>query len=218
MLPNIHILGIQGSGKGTQSALLVDKYGFGYISSGDLFRQRAEKGDTFGQELKAQLHSGHLLPDSYLFQTVNDYLADADISSGLLGDGVIRTVDQYQGLEPIWDMYRLGEPLLIHLVLSEDVALQRIAHRQTEQQDPSKQQYHIKYSGKLLKRTDDNPAAIQERFKIFHQMTEPVIWVFDHEHRCVHIPADRSVEEINKDICLALEHYYPQLSHVTDQE
>ena len=216
LLPNIHILGIQGSGKGTQSELLVERYDLSYISSGDLFRQRSASDDEFGLTIRHELTTGRLLKDEFLFHTVEEYLENQPTQIGLLGDGVIRTVNQFEGLEEIWNSHGLDEPMLIHLMLSEEVALQRIAHRQQEQADPNRQQHYFQYGGKLLKRTDDNPAAISERFRLFHEMTEPVIWAFEHNGRCANISAERSVDEIQTDIRNAIEQYYPQLSHVTD--
>jgi adenylate kinase len=215
LLPNIHILGIQGSGKGTQSALLVEKFKVSYISSGDLFRKRAEKEDDFGKTLKEELKTGHLLSNQFLFQTVEEYLDSTTITTALLGDGVIRTIDQYRGLNSAWYQHNLDDPLLIHLILSEEEAMQRIEQRKLEQNDPSRQEHHLKYSGKLLKRNDDNPTAIRERFAMFHKMTEPVIQMFEQQHRCIHIRANQPVEKVSHQISTALLRTYPSFgTHV----
>lgn len=215
MLPNIHILGIQGSGKGTQSALLVKEYGLTYLASGNLFRERAEKKDAFAQEISHELGAGHLLPNPYLYRTVREYLADHRVKVGLLGDGVIRTVEQYHSLEPVWKQHRIGEPLLVHLLLSEQEAFERIEHRKREQAAEAEQRaYHLTYSGKLLHRTDDNPLAIKERFALFHKMTEPVIKIFEAEDRCVHISAKGTVEEIHQEISTVLAARYPKLKRI----
>lgn len=211
MLPNIHILGIQGSGKGTQSALLVNRYGFSYVSSGDLFRERATWSDDFARQLSQELSRGRLLADKLLFQTVKDYLCKTEITTGFLGDGVIRSIHQYQGLMDIWELFSLDQPLLIHLTLSEDIALQRIKHRQEELSNPDKYEHHLKYSGKLLKRNDDNPLAIQERFSQFHRMTEPVIKIFEEQGRCIRVDANQEIEAIHADITQKLEAFLPDL-------
>jgi adenylate kinase len=215
MLPNVHILGIQGSGKGTQSSLLVERYGFTYASSGNLFRERAELTDPFGRQLAAQLSTGKLLPNSLLIDTIAEYLEFHKVTTGFLGDGVIRTLEQYEKLKPVWTDHDLGKPILIHLVLTEEVALRRIDQRKKEQADPTRQEYHLKYSGKLLHRTDDNPLAIQERFQLFHTMTAPVISLFTTLDRCIDINADQTVEAIQAEIRQHLERLYPQLHHVT---
>jgi len=201
MLPNVHILGIQGSGKGTQSALLVEKFQFSYISSGELFRKRAAEGDAFAEEIKAELASGRLLEDRHLFQTVEDYLAHTSIKVGFLGDGVIRTINQYHGLQGTWGKYNLEQPLLIYLVLSEEIAMERIAHRQAE----------LAAGGTT--RADDTPEGIRQRFTHFHTLTEPVIDLFMQENRCISVKADRSVEAIHQEIVKALLDRYPTLSH-----
>jgi len=201
MLPNIHILGIQGSGKGTQSALLVEKFSFSYISSGELFRKRAAQGDAFGEELKAELTAGRLLEDRHLFQAIEDYLATTTITKGFLGDGVIRTTNQYHGLQKMWELHDLEQPLLIHLILSEEKAMQRIAHRQAE----------LAKIG-TAKREDDTPEGIRQRFVHFHTLTEPVIQLFEEAGRCIHIDADQSVEEIHVQISTALRSLYPGLT------
>ena len=200
MLPNIHILGIQGSGKGTQSALLTQKYGLSYVSSGELFRSRAAIDDELGRYLNEELSAGRYLADSYLFQVTGDYLQSASIRRGLLADGVIRTLGQEEGLRPVWERHSLEQPLLINLVLSEEVALERLIKR-----------------GETEGRSDDHPEAIKRRFEQFHAMTEPVISIFQAQDRCITLDANQSVEALSSAIGAALEERYPSLaSHVTD--
>lgn len=217
MRPNIHILGIQGSGKGTQSALLVEKYRLNYLPSGNLFRERAEVNDQLGQEIKQALGRGHLLPDNYLIQTVIGYLESHQVQHGLLGDGVIRTVSQYDQLLTTWEHYQLESPFLVHLILDEATARERIAHREQEQIDQAKREYHLTYSGKLLRRNDSNHLAIEERFVLFHQLTTPVVQRFTEAGRCLDVSANQSVAAIQAEICQGLEQRYPTLQHGTDQ-
>jgi adenylate kinase len=216
MTPNIHILGIQGSGKGTQSALLVAQFHFLYLSSGNLFRERAAQGDAFGKQIAHQLQVGRLLPDGFLIDTVQEHLSQHPTTNGLLGDGVIRTIDQYHKLEPVWKEHGYDEPLLIHLLLDEETALKRIEGRKAEEDNEAKKEHHRIYSGKLLHRTDENPLAIQKRFALFHSMTEPVIAAFESLNRSINVDASRTVEEIHRDIASALIIHYPQLGHGAD--
>lgn len=213
MLPNLHILGIQGSGKGTQSALLVKKYQLTYISSGNLFRERAQQTDELGQIVAEELQKGRLLPDLLLFRVLEHYLASHTIQQGLLGDGVIRTMDQYNGLVDVWSKYGLEEPFLIHLELSDELAMERIKHREEEARDVAKTDFHHVYSGKLLKRSDANPKAIHERLALYHEMTQPVIAEFEKNNRCLHINGDQAIEAIHQQICEGLEARYPHFSN-----
>ena len=125
MFANIHILGIQGSGKGTQSSLLIEKYNLTYISSGQAFRERATQADTFGENLAKEMAAGHLIADPILFQVVKDFLSSHSISTGLLGDGLIRNNVQKDLFSSIWQEYNLAEPFLIYLDLSEELAFER---------------------------------------------------------------------------------------------
>lgn len=203
--PNVHIIGIQGSGKGTQSAGLVDRYGFAYLPSGNLFRERAKQDDFLGRQIAGELNKGRLLPDPFLYHTVIDYLGSHPFPNGILGDGVIRTLEQYRQLEPIWEMMDLDEPTMLHLLLDEDVAYERLVHRVVPVSDPGAKVY----AGKLAHREDDNPAAIEERFALFRSMTEPLIETFAKGNRYVAIDANRSVEAVQSDLREALERLYP---------
>lgn len=212
MLPNIHILGIQGSGKGTQSALLVKTYNLDYLGSGNLFRERSQANDGFGRILQRELQTGRLLPDAFLYHTVVDFLANHAIRTGLLGDGVIRTIKQLEGLAEVWDRFGIGEPVLINLQLDEETAQARIEQRRREVEAAERLEHHRVFSGKLLHRTDDNPKAIQERFSIFRQMTTPIIDYFDNKGTCLHLDAQADIETVHQQICLYLEERYPSLT------
>jgi adenylate kinase len=208
--PNVHIIGIQGSGKGTQSAGLVKRYGFLYLASGNLFRERTKQDDFLGRQIAGEINKGRLLPDPFLYHTVIDYLGSHPFPNGILGDGVIRTQEQYRQLEPIWEMMGLGEPTMLDLLLDEKVAYERVIHRVVAAEDPGAKIY----AGKLAHRADDNPAAIEERFALFHRMTEPLVQTFAKGNRYVAVDANRPVEAIHTDLCEALERLYPGLSPV----
>ncbi len=211
MLPNIHIIGIQGSGKGTQSALLVEKFNLTYLAAGNMFRERAAVGDEIGLSIAAAMQAGKLLPIEFLVLTIDGYLHTHGTGPGILGDGIMRTVDQYNELSRIWDEHSIDKPYLINLVLDEETALQRIESRRLEQEDPGKRSHHEIYGGKLLKRNDDNPLAIHERFKIFHELTEPVVSIFKGQGRCVDINAADTIESIAAQVETTVTTWYPEL-------
>lgn len=205
MLPNIHILGIQGSGKGTQSDLLVKKYGLSYVASGELFRTMSSRNDELGHTLKSELSAGHLISDELVLKIVDQYLQEASISIGFLGDGVIRTLPQVEGFAPMWERHNLDQPLLVVLNLAEDIARKRIENRIREHEEQGKEV-----------RGDDHPEAITKRFALYHELTEPVITAFKESGRCIEISADASVEAIHTEICTQLESIYPDILHGTD--
>ena len=179
MLPNIHILGIQGSGKGTQASLLVQDFHFTHLSSGAHFRERAEVRDAFGDMLRSFLEKGELIPTPTLVKAIDQYLASTTIPVGLLADGVIRTVEQYSLLEPIWKKYGYAEPILIYLELSDEQARERMLKRSKE-----------------IGRADDLPELIDRRIALFHEKTEPVVEIFKDAGRYLAVDASKSIEEV----------------------
>lgn len=211
MRPNVHLLGIQGSGKGTQSALLLERFTATYLASGNLFRERAAIDDAFGRHLNTLMSDGHLLPDSLLIATVDHFLRSLPSHDLLIGDGIIRTLSQEQHLEPIWTCYGIEQPYLIYLELDEETALQRIKQRVEEATDPSKRSYHERFSGKLVKRADDNAQALEERFRLFYKNTEPIVEYFTHSKRCFKVDAHLSAADVSTKIIDHLTSLYPDL-------
>ena len=194
MRPNVHLLGIQGSGKGTQSALLLKHFDATYLASGNLFRERAAIQDPFGKHLYALMGAGQLLPDSLLIATVDHFLRSLPLHGMLIGDGIIRTLSQERHLEPIWTCYDIEQPYLVYLELDEQTAVERIAERVQKATDPNLHEYHQQFSGKLVKRADDNVQALEERFRLFYKNTQPIVQYFEEQGRCskvdAHLPID----------------------------
>ena len=211
MRPNVHLLGIQGSGKGTQSALLAKHFDVTYLASGNLFRERAAVGDAFGNHLNTLMSKGHLLSDSLLIATVDHFLRSLPLQSLLIGDGIIRTLSQAQHLVPIWTCYGIDQPYLIYLELDEATALQRIKQRVEEASDPSKRSYHERFSGKLVNRADDNARALEERFRLFYKNTEPIVEYFTDSKRCFKVDAHLPVDVVNSKIVEQIVLLYPDL-------
>ena len=213
MLPNIHLLGIQGSGKGTQAARLVEAFGLTYVGSGNLLRERASRSDDFAKELARLLKAGTLVPDEYLAKTVRTVLSEPEGLVGIVADGVIRTVEQYRLLKPVWEEFGLDAPHVVYLQLSEKVAIERIKTRRQEAERGERLEHHQKYSGKLLQRTDDNPASLEHRFELFHALTKPLVAVFDQAGNCAHVDASLSVDEVFDGVQAAVTTWYPRLGH-----
>jgi adenylate kinase len=197
MLPNIHILGIQGSGKGTQTHLLVERYNLDLLASGNLFRKRAEIDDAFGRDISARMKTGNLLPDSFVKKIVLDYFAHNTVSKGLIVDGAIRTLSQYSLFDSIWKEQGFSEPFLIHLELSDAEALKRIEKRIRENKE---------------QRSDDgSPEAINRRIKQYHTRTEPLVKRFKESGRIVTIDASESIEDVFNHIVEVLKVTFPHL-------
>ncbi|HSI20632.1 MAG TPA: nucleoside monophosphate kinase [Verrucomicrobiae bacterium] len=190
MLPNIHIFGIQGSGKDTQASRIAATYGLVHISSGALFRSRMEIQDTVGIFLAKEIHAGRLLPDEFLYQVVEVALQRLPEGTGIVGAGIIRTLTQLEGLAPHWEKAGVAQPLGILLEVSPEVAMQRALDR---------------------RRSDDTAAALEERFSAFNTQTKPVLDRLAEQQSLIKVNGERSMDEVFADIQAALATHLPTL-------
>lgn len=145
------ILGRQGSGKGTQSLKLTQKFGFVHVSTGDMLREAAEAGTAMGLRAKELMEAGELVPDDIMCELLAERVAQPDVQkNGLLLDGFPRTVPQAEALEKI-----TGQVLgVINLELSIAEATQRMLNRN---------------------RPDDTAESIARRLELYEKQTEPLL-------------------------------------------
>ncbi len=195
--PNIHLIGIQGSGKGTHAALLVESLGYTYLGSGNLLRERSHADDHLGHYLARNLEAGRLVADVVLYQVLAEFLEKNPVTTGLIADGAIRTLEQYQALLPLWEIYHLEPPRFVQLVIDDETAIERIEQRSQEAQDTA---YHRTFSGKLVNRTDNNPLAIEERIALFHARTEPLLAYLQEQGRLISVDAYGEKAEVHQAI------------------
>ena len=146
------LLGPPGSGKGTQAALLSQKYRIPAISTGDLLRAQVEAG--LGQRVKAYLDRGELVPDSLVVDLIQHRLLDPDTQAGFILDGFPRTVPQAQALDSM--LAALDRPLdaVLYLQVDPQAVRERLGQRH---------------------RVDDQQGVIDHRLDVFLQQTAPLI-------------------------------------------
>src|SRR5271165_4742742 len=127
----IVLLGAPGSGKGTQSQLLVKAYGVPQISTGDLLRDAVAKGTPLGLRAKAALDAGTLVDDATVLGMLRERLAQPDAAKGFILDGYPRNLAQAAALESL--LAELGQPLEAVILLNHDlgVLFKRLTGRRT---------------------------------------------------------------------------------------
>jgi adenylate kinase len=183
-MKNIVIFGAPGSGKGTQSDKIVEKYGFAHISTGDVLRSEIKNGTQLGKTAESYIKDGKLLPDSLMtdiLASVFDSLLPCD---GVIFDGFPRTVAQAEALDQMLAKRGAEVKAMIELSVPGDELLKRLVLR-----------------GKISGRSDDNEATIKKRLEVYHTQTSPLIdWYEACGKRC-HVEGVGSVDDIFASIC-----------------
>jgi adenylate kinase len=149
------IVGRQGSGKGTQSALLVERFGLAHVSTGDMLRAAVSEGTEFGRLAKSVMDAGQLVSDDIMNGIVAERLAEDDIrAQGVLLDGFPRTLAQATALDDI--LGNLGEG--VSAVINLDVAIAEVTKRMLDRG-----------------REDDSREAIGQRLSLYESETQPLL-------------------------------------------
>ena len=176
---HIIIFGPQGSGKGTQAELIARRYGYAYISTGDIFRHHIKNNTPLGNQVVAYTNAGHLVPDELTNQIVQDRLQQPDCAKGFVLDGYPRNQVQLDFIKTITSIN-----YAIQIDLSYDEAIKRLSGRWAckcglsyhDVHNPPKQPGRCNVcGGELFKRDDDQPEAIKQRLEIYHRQTEPLV-------------------------------------------
>jgi adenylate kinase family enzyme len=162
----ILLIGIAGSGKGTQGKLLADKYKYRLITMGDIIRLH------LSGEQRDKLMSGFLLDDQAIIKLLDDVLKTINDDNKVVLDGFPRSVAQAQWLLEQAKTGRFSIDHAIHLVASQEVVKQRLLARS---------------------RPDDHEQAIELRFKEYEKATKPVIdWLIDNGVQVLDVDGEKN--------------------------
>lgn len=204
-LPNLIILGPQGSGKGTQAERLAKHFGYTIIGMGQLFRDRIARGDAFGRKLAAIIHPGNLVGDADLEVVLDGRLAQLTPADQVIFEGVPRTHEQVAMFEHLLAQYRLSAPLVIVLKIPRSVSLERIANRMRCQNCGAPvglisrliQRVVCSKCGRPFNlRADDRAEAIEVRLNLYHTQTIPVIDHYRQLGRVIEIDGSGTIEDV----------------------
>lgn len=181
----IIMLGAPGAGKGTQAKMIAEKYQVPHISTGDIFRANIKNGTELGMEAKKYMDQGLLVPDELTVKILLDRVAKEDCKDGYVLDGFPRTIPQAKVLEEA--LAKLGER--IDYAIDVDVPDENIVRRMSGRRACLKcgATYHIEHvppkaegvcdtcGSELVLRDDDKPETVQNRLKVYHDQTQPLI-------------------------------------------
>ncbi len=188
-MKNIVIFGAPGSGKGTQSDLIIEKYGLGHISTGDVLRNEIKNGTELGKTAKAYIDKGQLIPDDLMVNILASvYDSFGKEHKGVIFDGFPRTIPQAEALKKMLNERSHKIAAMIELDVPEDELMTRLIKR-----------------GKESGRSDDNAETIKKRLDVYHNQTSPLIEWYKKEGIHNHIDGLGELDRIFKDICGVIE-------------
>ncbi len=178
------IFGPQGAGKGTQGALIAEKYGIPSISTGEIFRWAIKGKTALGLKVLEYVDAGRLVPDELTVEVVTNRLTADDCIDGFLLDGFPRNVGQARSLDALLADQNAALDAALVVEVPEDVSLRRILGRRAC--SDCGRNYHLDAppqndwtcdacGGDVVERTDDHEEeTVRNRLKLYHEQTEPL--------------------------------------------
>ena len=163
-MKNIIIFGAPGSGKGTYSDMIVEKYGMGHISTGDVLRAQIKAETELGKMAQGYINNGQLIPDALMIDILAKTYDEMPAGKGVIFDGFPRTIAQAEALKQMLAERGHEMGVMIELIVSEDILMARLLNRAKEQG-----------------RADDNEETIRKRFEVYHNQTAPLAEWFEKE-------------------------------------
>jgi adenylate kinase len=185
---NILLLGPQGAGKGTQGRLIASEYAIPHVATGDMLRAAMADGSELGQQVRPIYDSGRLVPDDLMIALIRERLSAEDARDGFVLDGFPRTMAQADALEEM--LREIGRDLdvVLEFQVPDEVGRERMLKRAAEEG-----------------RTDDTPEAIDERLRLYHEETKPLIEYYRTRGNLVGVHGDRPVNQVFSEIQQTLE-------------
>jgi len=211
---NLILFGPPGAGKGTQSALLIERLGMRQISTGDLFRAAIKNQTKLGQEAKGYLDAGKLVPDSITIGLVEEVLLDLNGKSFIL-DGFPRNVTQAEALEQLLKALKLKVDKSVFLEVPMSMLLGRLTGRRVCKNCGTT--YHIESKpthkegvcdvcgGPVIQRPDDKEDVIRTRLETYENSTRPLKDYYKAKGPYVEIDGTGTSEQVFERITRAIQ-------------
>jgi len=211
--PRIVLLGKPGSGKGTQAALLSQRYTVEHLSTGDVFRAAIKHGTPIGEEVKIYMDTGELVPDEIVIRVVEQYFVEGGpMEAGFILDGFPRTLVQAEALERVLVSHPLD--IVLDIEVPTEVILDRIAGRRVCINCGAT--YHVNMrpavdwtcdvcGGDVVQRDDDTEAAVETRLEVYARQTVPIIDFYTKLGRLVIVDGNGKGDEVHERLAAAVD-------------
>ncbi|WP_026508422.1 adenylate kinase [Butyrivibrio sp. MC2013] len=211
----IIMLGAPGAGKGTQAQMICDKFNIPHISTGDLFRANIKNGTELGKRAKEYMDKGQLVPDELTVELLLDRVANEDCKNGYVLDGFPRTIPQADVLDA--KLTELGDKVdfAINVEVPDENIIRRMSGRRAclkcgatyhiEHIPPKTEGICDKCGSELVQRDDDKPETVQNRLKVYHDQTQPLIDYYGKKNILKSVDGTKDMNDVFADIVKILE-------------
>jgi len=186
---NILLFGPPGSGKGTQSKLLIQHYGLKHLSTGDILRKEIAEQTPLGRIAQHYIDKGELVPDEVVISIIEEMFAEKNLK-GFVFDGFPRTVAQAKALDSMLIGIKKTICIMIVLQVSEDELIKRLLNR-----------------AKIEGRKDDELSIIENRIKVYQNQTAPVLDYYKAQGKVFIVNGMQPEEAVFKEICYNIDNF-----------
>lgn len=185
---NIIIFGPPGSGKGTQSIKLAEKYNLTHISTGDIFRSEIKAKSELGLKVQGIIERGELVSDELLVDLLRSAMNKSKDGEGFLFDGYPRTIQQAHDLKELLSETQGDVNHVLALDVPDEELMDRLLKR-----------------AKLEGRKDDTEEVIANRLNVYHSQTKPLMDHYGQQGKLSGVNGVGSIDEIFASLCVVID-------------
>lgn len=188
---NIILFGPPGSGKGTQGKAIADRYNLQIVSTGEILRNEIASESELGKTASQFIEKGNLVPDDVIIAMMEKLIKENLNKPGLLFDGFPRTLPQARALDNKLIENKQAVTALLELSVPDEELITRLLKRK-----------------EIEGRSDDNIDTINNRLKVYHTKTEPIVEYYHHQNKHIKVEGVGKIEEIALRLQKALDNLF----------